>query len=105
MEATNIVNSVAALMFVLCLIGLASLLLRRLNANLDGGGLQNSSKIKILESKKLDAKNKIVLLEKGHKEFLVLLSPDGNIKLGSERLSDAVESYKEKNDEKEIVSE
>lgn len=81
MDITNIFNSAAALIFVLCLIGLTSLVIRKINEKTQKQGIVDGNRIKILETKKLDAKNKIVLLQKDEEEHLILLSGDGNIDL------------------------
>lgn len=86
METSNILSSGAALVFVLCLIGGISLLLKRVNFQASLHAEREGDKIKIVEIKKIDPKNKIVLLEKDGEEKLVLLSSDGNLDLGSNNI-------------------
>jgi|GEM_PF-2884738 len=80
MNWIDLIESSAALIFVLCLIGISSLLLRKFA---DRTGLQSNkdSKINILEIKKIDQKNKIVLLEGEKSQLLILTSSDGNLLL------------------------
>jgi len=75
-----ILNSSAALIFVICLIGLVSLLLKKygnIQANLEG----SQKTIKILEVKRIDQKSKIISIEKSGKQYLVLNSSEGNLLL------------------------
>lgn len=81
METINIINSGAALLFVLCLIGLFSIILRKFGAGSEIKNIKGEGTITITEIKKLDQKNKLVSVEKNGKEYLLLLSNDGNVLL------------------------
>jgi flagellar biogenesis protein FliO len=79
MDWLQLINAGFALIFVLCLVGLTSLLLRKYSnkTNLDrGDNSKSKQKIKILESKIIDNRRKLVLVENGDSEHLLLLSTD-----------------------------
>lgn len=77
MDVMQVLQSGAALVFVLALIALASLYLRRFGE----GGMASKSegghkRLSIQEIKMLDAKRKLVLVRRDKVEHLLLLTPD-----------------------------
>ena len=72
MDLANTLTSGFALLFVLCLIGLVSLLFRKygqgINLQLPKG---EKRRLKVKEVLPIDARRKIVLIEKDDKEFLI----------------------------------
>jgi len=73
MELTKLLTAGFSLVFVLCLIGLVAVLLRRYGANMRySAGKTNHLKIK--EVANIDARKKVVLIEKDDKEYLVAFS-------------------------------
>ncbi|MEQ1755735.1 MAG: flagellar biosynthetic protein FliO [Micropepsaceae bacterium] len=79
METTNYLQFGAALIFVLALIGAIALLLRAF------GGLNltqrrpGDRRLSIIESLLVDARRRIILVRRDDEEYLVLLSPHGDI--------------------------
>ena len=79
MEATNYLQFGAALIFVLALIGAIALLLRAV------GGLQfaqrgpGDRRLSITESLLVDARRRVILVRRDDEEYLVLLSPHGDV--------------------------
>jgi len=79
METTNYLQFAAALIFVLGLIGAIALLVRTV------GGLQfvqrkpGDRRLGMTESLLVDARRRLVLIRRDDKEYLVLLSPHGDV--------------------------
>lgn len=79
METTNYLQFGAALIFVLALIGAIALLLRAV------GGLQfaqrraGDRRLSITESLLVDARRRVILIRRDDEEYLVLLSPHGDV--------------------------
>lgn len=75
MDLSNILTSLSALVFVLCLMGLASLLFRKY-----GGGLNvavsktGKRRLQIKEILPIDSKKKILLISRDGKEHLIAFS-------------------------------
>jgi flagellar protein FliO/FliZ len=79
METTNYLQFGAALIFVLALIGAIALLLRAF------GGLNlaqrrpGDRRLSVTESLLIDARRRILLVRRDDEEYLVLLSPHGDV--------------------------
>lgn len=79
METTNYLQFGAALIFVLALIGAIALLLRAfggLNLAQRRGG---DRRLSVTESLLIDARRRILLVRRDDEEYLVLLSPHGDV--------------------------
>ncbi len=74
----QILNSAAALVFVLCLIGIVSILLRKYSEKISIKTSQQK-RLKISDSFMIDQKRKLVLVKRDDKEHLILLSPEGHL--------------------------
>ena len=78
-------RAVISLVFVLGLIGLLSLIIRKLGL---GSPLthqkNNDSRLIIKEQRYIDNKRKLLLIQLDNKEHLLLLSPTGDIVIGSD---------------------
>lgn len=76
----QILNSAAALIFVLCLIGIVSIILRKyLNEGFSFNRSPAQKRLQIIESLMLDQKRKLILIKRDDKEHLLLLSPENNL--------------------------
>jgi flagellar protein FliO/FliZ len=80
MDASNYVRFVAALLFVLALIGFATWLAKRFGM----GGRVNAVKrgerrLQIVEAMTVDAKHRAVLIRRDNTEHLVLLGPASDV--------------------------
>jgi flagellar protein FliO/FliZ len=84
MDTANYLQFGAALIFVLGLIGAIALLLRTV------GGLQfaqrrpGDRRLSVTESLLIDARRRVILLRRDDQEYLVLLSPHGDVVLDDE---------------------
>lgn len=89
MEAASIIQMLLALAFVIGLIGLASLALRyfggerMLRSQMDK---DRTSKLKVLDMLPLDPKRRLVLVQCGKDEHLLLLSHDKELLVSSTSL-------------------
>lgn len=75
MEATDYIKFVAALVFVLGLMGGLALLLKRLGLGAASMLPADKRRLKVLEILPLDARRKAVLLSRDGAEHLVILGP------------------------------
>ena len=73
-DTVDPIRVIAALAFVLGLIGLGGFLLRRYGANGALLGAQNGGRISVVESCYLDARRKLVLVRRDNVEHLLLLA-------------------------------
>ncbi len=74
MDPFKLITSGLALLFVLCLIGLVSVLLRKYAGGLNFNKVKKDGRLKLNEVLNIDAKKKVVLLSKDDKEYLVAFS-------------------------------
>lgn len=72
MELVKVFQSGVALIFVLSSIAIVAIIIRKLNANKIAGFKITPKRIKILEIQHIDAKTKLLLIEKDSKEFFIL---------------------------------
>ncbi|MDX1949912.1 MAG: flagellar biosynthetic protein FliO [Rickettsiales bacterium] len=79
MTISQILNSSLALIFVLCLIGIVSVLLRKYLLKENYLGKNSDKRLSVSESLMLDQKRKLVLVKRDEKEHLILVSTDDNI--------------------------
>lgn len=80
MDAGNYVRFVAALLFVLALIALATWLARRFGLGGQGASVRRSERrLKVIETITLDSKHRAVLLRRDDTEHLVLLGANCDI--------------------------
>ncbi len=86
MESGQIIQVIAALLFVLALFGLLALLLRRFNQL---QGQKEGSRLKVLETRILDSKRRMVLVKRDKQEHLLLLGPDRETLIESWEAEDA----------------
>lgn len=97
MELALLLKSILALLFVLGLMFVSLWLLKSFNNGLAKNkfikGFSSKNRIKIIESKKIDVKNTIILLEADGEEFLLALSSGGATVLKQKK------AKKEKNDD------
>ncbi len=77
MDPGNIFTSVFALVFVLCLIGLASVLLRKYGSRMHVSTSKGAEKrLQVKEVLHIDAKKKVILISRDDKEHLIAFSGD-----------------------------
>lgn len=81
MEISSVVTSLVALLFVLSLIGLVSVLLKKYGeSGLRGMSEGKKKRLKVKEVLVIDGKRKLVLIERdGEKEHLLLCAPEQNL--------------------------
>lgn len=73
---TQLLRFIAALIFVLALMGGLSLVMRRINGRLPASGLRKK-RLRIVEILPLDGRRKAVILQRDDKEHLVILGANG----------------------------
>jgi len=78
MDYTQYIQIAIALVFVLGLMGLLSFVLRKINYAQSGIAGQHN-RIKIIEQRMIDSKNKAVIIRCDNKDHLVILSQNGTI--------------------------
>ncbi len=76
MDIQSVLTSGLALIFVLCLLGLASILLRRYSGNLAMPAARADKRMRVLEHLNIDARKKVVLIQKDDKEYLLAFNGD-----------------------------
>jgi flagellar protein FliO/FliZ len=76
-DPTQYLRFVAALIFVLALIGAGAYALRVLGFVQVGARRMNDKRLSIVESMLLDARRRLVIVRRDDKEYLLLLSPTG----------------------------
>ncbi|PCI01590.1 MAG: hypothetical protein COB76_00885 [Alphaproteobacteria bacterium] len=76
MTTEDYIRFASALVLVLALMGILSIIVRKLN-NGTGGFLAKSDRLSVIEQKMIDGKNKMVLIRRDTVEHLVILSPNG----------------------------
>lgn len=81
MEPTNYLQFGAALIFVLALIGAIALLLRAFGGLNLAQGRAGDRRLRIAESLLIDARRRVILVRRDDEEYLVLLSPHGDVVL------------------------
>ena len=79
METTNYLQFGAALIFVLALIGAIALLLRAFGGLNLTQGRPGERRLRVTESLLIDARRRILLIRRDDEEYLVLLSPHGDV--------------------------
>ena len=79
METTNYLQFGAALIFVLALIGAIALLLRAVGGLQFAQGRVGDRRLSITESLLVDARRRVILVRRDDEEYLVLLSPHGDV--------------------------
>ncbi len=79
MTISQILNSTLALIFVLSLIGIISVLLRKYLLKEKFLNKNNEKRLSVSDSIALDQKRKLVLVRRDEKEHLILVSSDDNI--------------------------
>lgn len=78
MDITEFVKFAAALLFVLALMGGLAFIVKRFGLGQAGRLISTEKKqLKIIEMLPLDARRKLVLLERGPHRHLVILGPSG----------------------------
>jgi flagellar protein FliO/FliZ len=81
MELTDYLRFVAALMFVLALIGGAAFVLRAFGFISLTPRKPGERRLQITESLLVDARRRVLLLRRDDQEYLILLSPNGDVML------------------------
>jgi len=76
-DPTQYLRFVAALIFVLALIGAGAYALRAFGFIQQGVRRQNDRRLGIVESMLLDARRRLIIVRRDNKEYLLLLSPSG----------------------------
>jgi flagellar protein FliO/FliZ len=76
-DPSQYLRFVAALIFVLALIGAAAYALRAFGFIQQGGRRQNDRRLGVVESMLLDARRRLVIVRRDNREYLLLLSPTG----------------------------
>jgi flagellar protein FliO/FliZ len=78
MESGSALVSISALLFVLALIGLTSFLMRKYGTErVSGGSSRKGKRLSVKEVKMLDAKNKLVIIERDDVEHLIVVGMNG----------------------------
>ena len=92
MEVWSIIQALLALVFVLGLMLVTLWLMKYLQLKSNNSRLfkhlQSDERIRIVEKKRLDAKNMLILLKKDDKEFFVLTGAGGSLLLDSALATD-----------------
>jgi flagellar protein FliO/FliZ len=84
MEAMSLIRAALALVFVLGLIGAAAWAAKRYGASrLSGLVRGKDARLKIVEVRPIDARNKLVLVRQDEREHLLLLGPGQSTVIGS----------------------
>ncbi|HCR86523.1 MAG TPA: hypothetical protein DIV86_07600 [Alphaproteobacteria bacterium] len=78
MELVKVLQSGFALIFVLCAIGLVSILIRKMNSSQLKGFKITPKRIKIVEVQAIDQKTKLIIAEKDNKEYFILKSENNS---------------------------
>ena len=81
MEPTEYLRFAAAFIFVLALIGAAAFALRAFGFMAQGRRKPGERRLSIIETMLIDARRRVVLIRRDDKEYLVLLSPTGEVVL------------------------
>lgn len=76
-ELPQILRVLSAMLFVLALMGGLYAVMRRLNLNGLSPGNAAAKRLKVLESLPLDARRRLVLIQRDDKQHLVILGPNG----------------------------
>lgn len=76
-DPTQYLRFLAALLFVLALIGAAAYALRAFGFIQPGQRRQKDRRLGLVESLMLDARRRLVIVRRDDKEYLLLLSPTG----------------------------
>ena len=105
MDLYDYLKFAAALIFVLSLMGGLGLALKKFGSSLGNGNgrLLSSTKrrLKIIETLHIDPKRKAIILQRDHKQHLVLLGPSGetvietNISTSKEKENDKSDTTKD----------
>jgi flagellar protein FliO/FliZ len=84
MEAMTLLRAVLALVFVLGLIGAAAWAVKRYGASrLSGLVRGKDARLKVVEVRPIDGRNKLVLVRQDEREHLLLLGPGQSTVIGS----------------------
>lgn len=78
MEISDYLKFFFALLFVLCLMGGLTLILKKIGYGQLGMVKNNKRRLKILEALPIDPKHKAVLIQRDDQEHLVILSHSGD---------------------------
>jgi flagellar protein FliO/FliZ len=82
MEVTEILRFGAALIFVLALIGAAAYAMRAFGFATFATRRPGDRRLSVTESMSIDARRRLLLIRRDDEEYLVLLSPQGDVILG-----------------------
>lgn len=74
MELSKILESGLALILVLCLIGIVSILFKKLNEKRFDGFKVSKKRMKLKEVLPLDARNRLLIIEKDEDEYFISVS-------------------------------
>lgn len=89
MDLYSVVRAIAALAFVLTLIWGGMWLLRRYGGKfIDAPTIQADKQMKVLETLNLQPRYKLLRLQNGEQEHLLLISPEGPLELSSKAAKD-----------------
>ncbi len=90
MEWSLVFKSLFSLMFVLGLMFVCIWTIKYFQANISKNALikkiKPKTRIKIVENKRIDIKNSVVLIEADEVEYLVLLSPANSVVLSQKKI-------------------
>ncbi len=78
MDFTDYIKFVAALVFVLSLMGGLAFVLKRLGLDRTGGMTGKKRRLKIIEVMNIDAKHKAAIIQCDDKQHLMLLNANGD---------------------------
>jgi len=92
MEPTEYLRFAAAFIFVLALIGAAAFALRAFGFLQMGQRRPGERRLSITESLLLDARRRVVLIRRDEREYLLLLSPQGDMILDDYEVKDIPEA-------------
>ncbi len=81
MDWLQLAQALAALLFVLGLIGLVSLLMRKYGQDTLINKSTNKPRLQIIESRTIDAKRRLMVLGCDDAEYVVMLNPNGDMLL------------------------
>jgi flagellar protein FliO/FliZ len=94
LTASQFLKFIAALVFVLALMGGLALILKKINMSRFQNGISSKRRLKIKEILPIDAKRRLALIQRDNTEHLVILSANGDTVIES-GITEIIEETKE----------
>lgn len=93
----HLLRFAAALVFVVALMGGLGLLLKRINTGSYKNIIKQKRRLKVLEMLSIDARRRLILIQRDNREHLVILGPNGETVIEA-----GIESIPEEDSEEKI---